>query len=568
MSIPADLEKVITASGLSEGEFWRVVSEAHYAELVAQNRDHLLVFVDGQIDFSELVAACAAYRAYAGERGQEETHTVKQLCRAVVAKAVKGWSYRTAEEEIRSNELVRWFVGYDLHEPTPDHMTLWRFESWVKAHQPRLFFDGVLRAIDEAFPEEAQQAQIGDTFAMASRAREQSRTELMRMAAAKVLHHLEVATPAAYAQLLGQVDGVGLFGTEEEKPERFLEKAERDALELRTGRAVHGLLCAVAPLLAALPTNRDIALAGLRQWYDVLHKALEDEFIVTTNTDGQLLTLAHPTERRKGRYRRGSAVDLDATFRIHGDFSTFGYNINVAATPTFIREINAVTGATPDSSGVAPLIANQLEQLGLVPPKLIYDKAAGTPKIFAQVATASDHQTQLVARLVDYTKSRDHFGPLDFTLDDGLQLTCPAGQTTKERTYSGSAEGWNYRFRPAQCADCPLFRQCRGPKGKVGTRRQVFINDYRYTQLKALAYTKTAAFQLDMALRPNIERIIAGVTRYNDGRHARGYGLVNADYQVKMAAMAYNLKRWHKIVQEQKQAQRYKPPPSVAIDGD
>ncbi|MEZ4683439.1 MAG: hypothetical protein R2932_55450 [Caldilineaceae bacterium] len=111
---------------------------------------------------------------------------------------------------------------------------------------------------------------------------------------------------------------------------------------------------------------------------------------------------------------------MAATFSIHGDFSTFGYNINVAATTHFIREINAVTGATPDSSGVADLIANQRKHLGVVPPKLIYDKAAGTPKIFAQVDHASNHQTQLVARLVDFTQNSDHFGPLDFTLDAGL----------------------------------------------------------------------------------------------------------------------------------------------------
>ncbi len=171
-----------------------------------------------------------------------------------------------------------------------------------------------------------------------------------------------------------------------------------------------------------------------------------------------------------------------------------------------------------------------------------------------------------MARLVDYAKNRESFGPLDFTLDAGLHLTCPAGKVSRDRTHSGSAEGWNFRFTAEQCADCPLFAQCRGPKGKVGTRRQIFINDHRYYQLAALEYCKTPEFKLDMGLRSNIERIIAGVTRYNDARHARGYGLKNADYQVKMAAMAYNLKRWHKIVLERKSAQRYQPPATLVID--
>ncbi|MEZ4684241.1 MAG: hypothetical protein R2932_59520 [Caldilineaceae bacterium] len=60
-------------------------------------------------------------------------------------------------------------------------------------------------------------------------------------------------------------------------------------------------------------------------------------------------------------------------------------------------------------------------------------------------------------------------------------------------------------------------------------------------------------------------RIIAGVVRYNGGRQAQGYGHVYADFQVKMAATAYNLKRWHKLTLERKRAQRYRPPPSLVI---
>ncbi len=271
-----------------------------------------------------------------------------------------------------------------------DHLTLWRFAQWVKEHELRRFFDEVLRQIDEAFPEEAEQAQIGDTFALESRAREQSRTELMRLAAAKTLDFLAVVNGNGYATVMAEVNRGELFGLAGEKPEWFLEKPERDALELRTGRAVHGLLAALDAVMATLPTTRALAVVGLQKWHGVLGKVLRDEFVMTTGEEGTLLTINRPTERRKGSYRHGSGVDLEATFRIHGEKTHFGYNINIAATPRFIREINAVTGATPDSSGVAGLIANQREHLGVVPPKLIYDKAAGTPKIFAQVAAASN----------------------------------------------------------------------------------------------------------------------------------------------------------------------------------
>ena len=66
-----------------------------------------------------------------------------------------------------------------------------------------------------------------------------------------------------------------------------------------------------------------------------------------------------------------------------------------------------------------------------------------------------------------------------------------------------------------------------------------------------------------MKLRPHVERIIAILTRYNGARRA-AYGLDNADFQRKMCAMAYNLKRWHTLVKAKEKAQRYQPPDPAA----
>jgi hypothetical protein len=273
----------------------------------------------------------------------------------------------------------------------------------------------------------------------------------------------------------------------------------------------------------------------------------------------------HATDKERGRYVLGSAVDPEATFRKHGEKVSLGYNISVAATTHFVFEIAAATGATPDSVGVAPLIAAQLAQRGVVPPKLLYDQAAGTPKIFYEVDRASAGQTQLVARLIDYGKRSERFGPQDFTLVEHGQLRCPNGQLSSKAYRSGSGDGWNYRFLPDQCAGCPLLAQCRGEKVKPTAFRQVFISDYALHQQQALAYTQTPAFAAEMKQRAHIERIIAALTRYNGARHAKGYGLLNADYQVKMAAMSHNLKHWANLKREEEKAarRRTRPPPLV-----
>jgi hypothetical protein len=216
--------------------FWGWASEQHYAAVVAQNRDHLLVFVKEQVDFGAVVEACRGYQVYAGAAGQPATYSLGTLCRALVVKYLYDWSYRRVEGEIRSQSLVRWFVGLGLREKTPDHLTVWRFEEWVKQQQRRLFFDETLKQIDAAFAEEQQATQIGDTFALASRAQEQSRTAMLRGACRRLLGCLVQVTPSGHAQVLIGVDPAALFGAKDERPEHFLEKSERDALDMGSAK--------------------------------------------------------------------------------------------------------------------------------------------------------------------------------------------------------------------------------------------------------------------------------------------------------------------------------------------
>jgi hypothetical protein len=94
---------------------------------------------------------------------------------------------RLTEEFIDNHLLIKWFVGYGLFEPPPDHSTLNRFELWVFQHQPRLFFDEVIRQIDQLCPEDRQRIQIVDTFGMEARAAKTYLIELLRKMASRIL---------------------------------------------------------------------------------------------------------------------------------------------------------------------------------------------------------------------------------------------------------------------------------------------------------------------------------------------------------------------------------------------
>jgi hypothetical protein len=235
---------------------------------------------------------------------------------------------------------------------------------------------------------------------------------------------------------------------------------------------------------------------------------------------------------------------------VHGEGKKdFGYNVSVAVTDNFVREVQADTGAQPDSVAIPDLLQAQRERHDLVPGKFIYDAAAGAGKTRALVTQVTGGRTQLVSPLLPYEKRTDLFTPERFQLsEDGTLLSCPNGQTTAIAYRSGSGDGRVFRFLGCQCVGCPLWTQCRSHKLGSKAMRQVFISDYRPEIEAARAYNQTPDFQADMKRRPHVERIIAALVRYNGARRARRPGLFQADFQAKMNATAYNIKRWLRLL--------------------
>ena len=87
-----------------------------------------------------------------------------------------------------------------------------------------------------------------------------------------------------------------------------------------------------------------------------------------------------------------------------------------------------------------------------------------------------------------------------------------------------------------------------GPKRAPGLAPGVPLATSQPLLEAARAYNQTEEFKADMKLRPHVERIIAGITRHNGGRRARRRGQHKADFQAKMNATAYNIKRWLRLL--------------------
>jgi hypothetical protein len=277
----------------------------------------------------------------------------------------------------------------------------------------------------------------------------------------------------------------------------------------------------------------------------LLDKLLSDEFALTQDGPQHVTAAAELPKEQKGRYRLGSATDPAATYRVHDEQTDFGYNVNVAATQHFIREVQVATGAQPDPVAIPEVLRTQQAYHDLTPPKFIYDAAAGAGKYFAAVAEVSAGQTQLVAPPIPYATRTARFTPDDCALSpDETTLTCPRGRSSSTAYRSQSGQGRNFRFLPKQCAGCPLADACRGAAVPPDHMRQVFISDFRSAVALARTYAQTEDFKADMQLRATIERSIANLVRYHDARQARRRGLRNCQYQAHMNAMAFNLRQW------------------------
>lgn len=532
-TIPKILRPVAPILSLYWKPLLQWLSILFFERLLSRLRGHPLLELKELIAFGVIEEACATYHHQKGA-GCPVTHSVPRLTRMLFLKYYGNHSLRELERQLAQDVVYRWFAGYGLFQKTADRTTLWAFEQYVRRHHPRLYFDTVLKQLDEAYPEQRKASQIGDTFGVMMNAAAEPLIKRLRHLADRLLRAYVQVEPENYHELAAQLDWVGLKGEQGERHESRLSQAERQVRLQRT-------VLAIDQMLSRLPTELPPSVV---QWVDFIDKVIADETEVVVDEATGKAVIQVRKKRRHGSYRLVSATDPEATIRNHGQSKLDGYNVSVAVTTAFVREIVAATGAEPDAEGIVPLLAAQQGYHHLLPPKLIYDKAAGTGSYFSQVKQYSHGQTQLVAKLKQY-KKQNRFGPYHFDLSkDGLSLTCPHGRTTHHRYGYDYKDGTTFKFSAGQCRGCPLLKPCRGSEAYPTSRRAVFISNHLAARLKAQAYNQTAAFRADLKLRPQVERIIAALVRYNGARQARFRGLAKVDFQMKMCAMAYNAKRW------------------------
>jgi len=513
-----------------------------YERLLNRWQEEHLVECHQHIDFTPIERACAPYhQRVAGQPGRPISHSVPKLVRLLYLMYQENCSYRQAENRLQRDLLWRWFAGYGLFDAVPDHNTIHLFDQYVRRHHPRLFFDTILQQIDAQAPTVRQRAQIGDTFAVLANAALEGPTRRLRHLCSRLLAALDACQPAAYEQVLGQLENAfdegRLFGWEEQVVWSDADKRQARRQEI----VLEALAC--RELVRPYEADHEPVQAAAA----LIDKMMADEFSLTRDEQQRIVSAVLLPANKRGTFRICSATDPEATMRNHGpDKKDFGFNAAVATTDDgLIREIQAHTGSCGDTTTIPDLLVAQKLHHDLLPTTFSFDQIAGTGKTAALVHDVSDGQTQLLAHPMPDTKKNDTFSARHCHLsDDGLSLTCPNGRVSRHKYPSGSGDGHNFRFLAAQCLGCPLLADCRGSEQTPTSPRNFFVSSYMTFFLLLLALSQTEAFRQQMKKRPRIELVIAHLVLFHGARRARFRGTAKVDYQLKMAGTTYNVKWW------------------------
>jgi hypothetical protein len=534
-----------------------LVSAVWYERQRSRYAHHWLLQLEQVADLTPLEQGCAGFHANNG-RGAPVVHSVPRLVRALLLRHLQDLSFRQTEEEIDNHLLSKSFVGYELFEAPPDHSYLCRFELWVLKNQPDLFFDEILKQVYRLYPEERERLLLTDTFGMFVRGARKYLIDLLRDLGRKLLADWEKLDPARYPQVVAHLDEAALFGQKGDKITPALtaeERAERLQQVVNAALDLHAYLLTLLqepPFLAPEDETR------LRLWLAALAKVIADETTVTPDPEQpHRRRVVERPHGKKGTYRIACANDLDGTYRDHGKGEAkLQNNAALLGSDRFVHQTLVVTGSAPDNTTLVPMLESLHDHHDFFPPQVAGDQIYGNGKTRAEVTTVSQGQTQLVALVPDYEKRTDRFVPADFTLsEDGFSLTCPNGVTSTKIYFLPNKDGHEFRFTHQMCQGCrywlsaeqlaadPDQDHCRAPDCKPKSHRQVFISDYRDEVLAALDYTQTDPFKQAMKQRPLIERIIFNLTHFFGARYARSTGLVKANFQLQMAAAAFNLRQ-------------------------
>jgi transposase len=482
-------------------------------------KDHILRQFNKVIDFERFrdpMKGC--YHPSLGRSAEDPVIMLK----LEVLQFVYGLSDRKVLKEVQVNVAFREFLGISIDSKLPSIGLLPQFRRRLGTEQHQVVFGEVIR-------QARQHGLIKD---------DQRLTDVTHVIA-------NVAVPATL-QLVAQTRERLLRSAKPYAQERVKEEQKR-AEEIRKMTAK---LTEIDRLRQRVEHLRKIV-----GWADEIQKKLgepREKVEPQRQHFDKMLEIAHrivdESENPDQKDRTRSSVDPDARRGKHGAYYD-GYQLGISMDAE--SEIITAVSVAPANQDEAANAANLVKQ----------EQETQKNRIIALSIDGIGFRGDVLRKLKDpnglglivYVPPRNwptspYYTSANFHLEeDGTVLVCPNEEESRSRSRNECDTGWQFGFKRSQCKGCPFLSKCM-EKLPEKHGRQVNINDYEAEYQAARELSLTEEYAEVRKLHPKIERKLAEIVRYHQGRRARFWGKERVTIQYLLTTIVVNLKRMAKLL--------------------
>jgi transposase len=413
-------------------------------------------------------------------------------------------------ERVGADRLsVRWYLGYDLHEPLPDHSSLTRIRERYGIAIFRRFFEAIVERCHQAGLVWGKELYADGTLVEANADRDKM---LPRFA---VEAHLQELFGDAYASP-GVADSAAPVA---------------DTTEPGSAASTERSLTPEGQLGVNLPAERHAALATQNQ-------TRHDWYARNGEPDRSI---------KRGGYQRTSDLwvsltDPDAVLmRQHNHGVHLRYRDHYLVDGGKARIILGVLVTAADVMENMPfldMVWRACFRFQLRPRSATGDTTYGTVEI---IRALEDAGIRAYVPITDWDKRTSLFGRDCFTYDaEADYYTCPNGAILRLDRHDYVNQAYHYQADAATCNACPLKPKCTTSKAGRTIRRS-FYQEYLD---RVAAYHQTAAYKKAYQKRKVwVEPLFGEGQQWHGLRRFRLRGLAKVNCEGVMTATGQNLKR-------------------------
>jgi transposase len=422
--------------------------------------------------------------------------------------------------EVAADRLsIRWFLGYDLHEPLPDHSSLTRIRERYGLEIFRRFFERIVELCVEAGLVWGKELYFDATKVEANASLDSMRSRSL------MEHGLEKHL-------------AGIF-PEQEQPQEGANRLQSTAVgpaDQEEGQALSE---------ANARQHRWITKAG-RQQREVVrwgYRRMADLRVSTTDPDASPMQHKNKGTSRLG-YRTHYVVDGGKARVI----------MDVLVTPAEVTE----------NLPMLELLFRSCFRWRLHPRSVTADAAYGTTENIAAIEKAGIRAYMV---LVDHEKRTSLFGRDAFTYDAEKDLyTCPQGEFLRRRGYDHRERSIRYAARASACNACHLKARCTKSEHGRWIRRS-FEEEYLE---RARGYRDTEPYRKAIRKRAVwVEPLFGEAKDWHGSRRFRLRTLEKVNAEALLIAAGQNIKRlltfWSKGPRHLAQVAALRPPAPTSV---